>query len=101
MAIAVDDANNQLIVKDVALNKLLYYNSLTFEYIKEQTLAFYSDCMEYYKKRTCPFSDTLKETVSLTDIHPIGACIVRVLSARIAGAKNSRITERKRNLDGV
>lgn len=52
MAIVVDEANNQLLVKDVAQNKLIYYNPITFEYIKEQSLPFYSDCMEYYKDDT-------------------------------------------------
>ena len=52
LAIVVDEVNNQLIVKDVALNKLLYYNLSSFKYVKEQSIPFYSDCMEYYKDET-------------------------------------------------
>lgn len=77
LAIVVDEVNNQLIVKDVALNKLLYYNLSSFKYVKEQSIPFYSDCMEYYKDETivwyigsgCANVDDYQKHIQVSDLQ--------------------------------
>lgn len=47
MSLVVDEANNQILVKDVAQNKLLYFDALTLSFVEERRIPFYSDCFEY------------------------------------------------------
>ncbi len=47
MSLVVDEANNRILIKDVAQNKLLYYDAITLSFMEERRIPFYSDCVEY------------------------------------------------------
>ena len=77
MSLIVDDANDWVIVRDVAQNKLLYYNSKTFEYVKDQSLTFYADCLEnlgdgtmvWYVGSGCANLGNYQDHIQVTDLQ--------------------------------
>lgn len=77
MSLAIDDINGRVVVRDVALNKLLCYDSKTFKFIKEQSLAFYADCLEFLKDETvvwyvgsgCANLENYQNHIQVTDLQ--------------------------------
>lgn len=47
LSLVVDEADNRLIVKDMAQNKLLFYDASTFNCVDEYNLTFSADCFDY------------------------------------------------------
>jgi hypothetical protein len=42
----LDEKRNNIIIRDVATNKILFYDMTTFKFIKSYKVPFYSDCFE-------------------------------------------------------
>ena len=77
MSLVVDETNNQILVKDVAQNKLLYYDAQTLSCVKEMSIPFYSDCLEYlgpdrliwYVGSGCANQGDFQKHIQITDMN--------------------------------
>ena len=84
----VDEQNNRILVKDIARNRLLYYDAETMKCVKEVDIPFYSDCLEYlsegkliwYVGSGCANEGDLQKHIQITDmdLNVINSCIPRL-----------------------
>lgn len=86
MGMVIDPMEKRVIVKDVAQNKLLFFDAESFTFLKEERLSFYSDCLEYaasgklvwYNGAGCKNEGTFQNHLQLTDME------ANLLDSRIA-----------------
>lgn len=87
-ALMVDEANNRILVKDVARNRLLYYDAESLECVKEMDIPFYSDCVEslgvnkliWYVGSGCANQGDFQKHIQITDmnLNVLGSFIPRM-----------------------
>ena len=77
MSLAIDEANDRVLIKDVAQNKLLFYDVSTLSFIKELRIPFYSDCFDYlspdkliwYVGSGCANEGDCQKHIQITDME--------------------------------
>ena len=75
-ALMVDEANDRILVKDVARNRLLFYDAESLECVKEMDIPFYSDCVEslgenkliWYVGSGCANQGDFQKHIQITDM---------------------------------
>ncbi len=77
MSLVIDEANDRVLIKDVAQNKLLFYDASTLSFIKELRIPFYSDCFDYlspnkliwYVGSGCANEGDYQKHIQITDME--------------------------------